>query len=37
MASLTVPANVPDVAEDVEQLYKAFSGLELVIDLMFLF
>ncbi|CAO2827777.1 unnamed protein product [Amaranthus hypochondriacus] len=26
MASLSVPANLPDVAEDVEQLHKAFSG-----------
>lgn len=26
MATLSVPAALPDVAEDVEQLYKAFSG-----------
>ena len=32
MAALTVPANVPDVAVDVEQLHKAFSGSQLIIS-----
>lgn len=28
MASLTVPAEVPSVAEDCEQLRSAFKGIE---------
>ena len=27
MATLTVPAALPDAAEDAEQLHKAFAGL----------